>query len=79
MKPQQIQEALKHLATKEELKHLATKEDLALLRGDLFKALLEFQSNAFRTLETFKDITYKMILGTYGLIIVGIFVNHFWR
>ena len=62
-----------------ELKHLATKEDLASLRGDLFKGLLEFQSSMQQSVERFKDTTYKMILGTYGLIIVGIFVNHFWR
>ena len=66
-------------ALEEVLRRLATKEDLASLRGDLFKTLLELQEGTHRTIDGFKDTTYKMILGTYGLIIGGIFVNHFWR
>jgi len=51
-----------------EIQRLATKQDLAELKAEIFKAMLDFQGRI-----------YQMTIGTYTLIIVGIFINHFWK
>ena len=48
---------------------------LADLKADLFKAMMDQQKN----MADFQGRVYQMIVGTYALIIVGVFVNHFWR
>jgi hypothetical protein len=48
---------------------------LADLKADLLKVMLDQQ----KSMADFQGRVYQMIIGTYALIILGIFVNHFWR
>lgn len=51
---------------------LVTKENLraemAELKADLLDRLLDMQGRM-----------YQLVFGTYALIVVGVFVNHFWK
>jgi hypothetical protein len=48
---------------------------LADLKADLLKVMLDQQ----KSMADFQGRVYQMIIGTYALIILGIFVNHFCR
>jgi hypothetical protein len=48
---------------------------LSDLKADLLKVMLYQQ----KAMADFQGRVYQMIIGTYALIILGIFVNHFWR
>jgi hypothetical protein len=48
---------------------------LADLKAEILKAMLDQQ----KSMADFQGRIYQMIIGTYALIILGVFVNHFWR
>jgi hypothetical protein len=58
-----------------EIKHLATKADLAGIKGDL----ANLKADILQVILEGERGQRNLIFGTYGLIIVGIFINHFWR
>lgn len=48
---------------------------LADLKADLFKVMLDQQ----KSMADFQGRVYQMIVATYALTILGVFINHFWR
>jgi hypothetical protein len=48
---------------------------LSDLKADLLKVMLDQQ----KSMADFRGRVYQIIIGTYALIILGVFVNHFWR
>ena len=63
----------------EDAEKIVTKEYLDMklsdLKAELFKVLLDQQKSMLE----FQGRLYAMVIGTYALIIIGMFVNHFWR